>query len=143
MSKYYEIPVEPHIFKMLRRDYAYDGVLEVKGTLMLVCHNDTMAVRNYFSYSEDNRKIINVSSRYFSRKKLYFLVRMLEREFRFKMHNYVDGQVKGGAKIIDSIRDFLAMYDLDPEEYQEEAARKSYQRWLKRKKNINQIALWK
>lgn len=110
---------------------------------MLVCHTNNMAIDNYFSYTEDNRTVINVISPYISKKKLYFLIRLLEREFRFKLHSFVEGRVNGGAKILDSIRDFMALYDLDPEDYDEETARKSHQRWRKKQKRINEIALWK
>lgn len=137
-------PVKPHIYKMLRRDYQYEGVLEFNKRLHLFIHTNTKAIKQYFLISPEDTKMktITVLMRYINEKKLYAIIRGLEREFRDKMHVYMQAQVEAGKPAFEAMKAFLDLYDISDEELKYSSCYKSWQRYKEEESKKENIRLW-
>jgi hypothetical protein len=135
-------PVKPHIYKMLRRDYQYEGLLELNKRMHLFIHTNTKAIKRYFLIPRDDMKTITVLMPYASEEKVYSIIRGFEREFREKLHLYVAAQVQARKPALEAVRCFLERYDISFEEYDYMTAYKSWQRFTVCEKKKENLRLW-
>ncbi|WP_460444302.1 hypothetical protein, partial [Amycolatopsis magusensis] len=100
-------PVKPHIFKMLVRDYGYEGVLEINQRFMFV-HTNQERWKEYFQQPKENMVPVVFLMPRPNEKKVYSIIRGFERQFRENMHLYIYAQVLAGKSALEAMRTYLA-----------------------------------
>lgn len=128
MFKRHKLPCKPYVRKYVAADLE-DGVLRIKNRIVRTIQDKT-SVTNYFSKVEVSESFIIVEMKSSSLYTLYSLHSTLAKEFRDKLFSVMAYAVKKGIPAREAARDFLEMYDIEPDEYDLDSA---YRTWQRRK----------
>jgi hypothetical protein len=128
MFKRHKLPCKPYVRKYVAADLE-DGVLRIKNRIVRTIQDKT-SVTNYFSKVEFAESFIIVEMKSSSLYTLYSLHSTLAKEFRDKLFSVMAYAVKKGIPAREAARDFLEMYDIEPDEYDLDSA---YRTWQRRK----------
>jgi hypothetical protein len=128
MFKRHKLPCKPYVRKYVAADLE-DGVLRIKNRIVRTIQDKT-SVTNYFSKVEIAESFIIVEMKSSSLYTLYSLHSTLAKEFRDKLFSVMAYAVKKGIPAREAARDFLEMYDIEPDEYDLDSA---YRTWQRRK----------
>lgn len=141
MKKLVTIYVKPHIYKVLRRDYAYTDVLLIRRRFHIYTHTNT-TYPSKFETPQDDLRAVRMEGEDMNIRKAYAIVRSIEAQFGEKMNIYVMGQVSAGKPARTAVRNFLEKYDILDEEFKVDSAYKAWQRFEADEKPRNRIPLW-
>jgi hypothetical protein len=141
MKKQVSIYVNPHVYKILRRDYGYVDVLIIRKRYHIYMHKDTVHPRK-FLVPDPNLREIKIEGPDMNGRKAYAIIRNIEAQFREKINTYVLGQTAAGYPARTAVRDFLEKYDILDEEFKVDSAYKDWQRFEANDKKRNRIPLW-
>lgn len=128
MFKRHKLPCKPYVRKYVAADLE-DGVLRIKNRIVRTIQDKT-SVTNYFNRAETSESFIIVEMKSSSLYTLYSLHTTLAKEFRDKLFSVMAYAVKKGIPAREAARDFLEMYDIEPDEYDLDSA---YRTWQRRK----------
>lgn len=128
MFKRHKLPCKPYVRKYVAADLE-DGVLRIKNRIVRTIQDKT-SVTNYFSKVDFAESFIIVEMKSSSLYTLYSLHSTLAKEFRDKLFSVMAYAVKKGIPAREAARDFLEMYDIEPDEYDLDSA---YRTWQRRK----------
>lgn len=141
MKKQVTIFANPHVYKILRRDYDYTDVLIIKKRYHIYMHRDTVHPKKFLVPGGD-LKAINIEGPDMNIRKAYAIIKNVESQFRERMNTYVLGQVNTGMPARTAVRDFLELYDIMDEEFKLDSAYKDWQRFEANDRKRSRIPLW-
>jgi hypothetical protein len=127
--KLHKLPCKKYVKKYVAADLDSNGVLKIKNRVVRTIQ-DKNAVMNYFATVADSTCFIMVELKCSSLYTLYSLHSTLAKEFRDKLFSVMAFAVKKGIPAREAARDFLGMYDIEPDEYDLDSA---YRTWQRRK----------
>lgn len=140
-TKQVRIFVQPHIYKILRRDHKYEGKLTIPQRFQLIGHTNPLRWKKW-EVPQDNSKEIIVEGPNMNIHKAYFIIRSIENEFRDKMNTYVLGATKAGLASRAALREFIEVYDILEEELKLDSAYKDWSRFKAKNHRRDRIPLW-
>lgn len=141
MKKQVSIFVNPHIYKVLRRDYGYQDVLIIRKRFHIYTHNNTEYPKKFLVPNGDLKEI-KMEGPDLNFRKAYAIIRNIENQFKEKMNMFILGQNKAGYPARSAARDFLERYDIMEEELKIDSCYKDWQRFEANDKKRNRIPLW-
>lgn len=141
MVKEVTIYVQPHIYKVLRRDYDYTDRLKLAKRYHLNMHRDTLHPASKAIPAPDTKAII-IEGPDMNIRKAYAIIRNIEAQFREKINTYVLGQVNAGRAARTAVLEFLELYDILEEEIKLDSAYKDWRRFMATNKKRSRIPLW-
>lgn len=139
--KQVRIFVQPHLYKILRRDYRYDGKLVMPRRFQLIGHTNPLRWKKW-EIAQDNTKEIIIEGPNMNIHKAYFIIRSIENEFRDKMNTYVLGCTKAGIPSRAALREFIEIYDILEEELKLDSCYKDWSRFKAKNHRRDRIPLW-
>ena len=135
------IYANPHIYKVLRRDYNYKEALILAKRYHIYTGRNPQRWKKWEEEVEGAVKIY-IEGPDMNSQKAYAIIRNIESQFREKINTYVLGQVKAGRAARTAVLEFLELYDILEEEIKLDSAYKDWRRFLATNKERSRIPLW-
>ena len=122
----------PHLVKFLEKEYDKNkqGVFVIRRKVIPPKYYVPPQVRYYFQHPPEGHVYIKVSTNDSKLYKLYAWIQHIDEHFSQLMTDYVSVRFDL-QRVSDSIREFLALYEITESEYSYETA---YKRWQRSRK---------
>lgn len=140
--KQVRIFINSYTYKILRRDYEYQGRLIMPKRFQLIGHRYNPTWERRAEKLDPTWKEIIIEGPEMNIHKAYFIIRSIEQEFREKLNIFVLGQSKAGVPARAAIREFLEEYDILDEEIKLDSCYKDWTRFKAKNYQKSRIPLW-